>query len=44
MPANINKIGSAAADTLSRAIVHAMLSAETVGEVKSYSDTYSESR
>jgi len=40
MPANINKIGSAAADTLTRAIVHAMLSAESVGEVKSYLDTY----
>ena len=40
MPANINKIGAAAADTLTRAIVHAMLSAESVGEVKSYRDTY----
>ena len=40
MPANINRIGSAAADTLSRAIVHAMLNAETVGEVQSYLDKY----
>ncbi|MCF7929629.1 MAG: P1 family peptidase [Spirochaetales bacterium] len=40
MPANINKIGSAAADTLSRAIVHGILNAQTVGEVKSYLDAY----
>jgi L-aminopeptidase/D-esterase-like protein len=41
IPASINRIGSAAADTLSRAIVHAMLAAETVpGCVKSYCDTY----
>ena len=40
MPANINKIGAAAADTLARAIVQAMLSAESVGERLSYRDKY----
>lgn len=44
MPANINRIGSAAADTLSRAIVHAMLNAETVGDVQSYLDKYPTAR
>ena len=40
-PSSINKIGSAAADTLSRAIVHAMLSAESVDDcIISYCDTY----
>lgn len=40
MPANINKIGAAADDALTRAIVHAMLSAESVGEISNYSDLY----
>lgn len=38
--ANIIKIGAAAADALSRAVVHAMLNAETVGAVGSYRDKY----
>ena len=42
-PSGINRIGSAAADTLSRAIVHAMLSAESVdGCMLSYCDAYPE--
>ena len=40
MAANIIKIGAAAADALSRAVVHAMLNAETVGTVGSYRDKY----
>ena len=40
MPANVSMIGAAAADTLTRAIVHAMLSAESVGEVSNYRDLY----
>jgi L-aminopeptidase/D-esterase-like protein len=41
IPASINRIGSASADTISRAIVHAMVAAETVpGCIKSYCDTY----
>jgi len=40
MAANVNKIGAAAADALARAIVHAMLSAQTVGTVPSYNDRY----
>jgi L-aminopeptidase/D-esterase-like protein len=40
MAANVNKIGGAAADTLARAIVHAMLNARTVGTVPSYRDKY----
>ena len=39
-PANVMKLGSAAADTLARAIVHAMLNAQTVGPVASYRDKY----
>ena len=38
--ANVNKIGSAAADALARAIVRAILSAETVGTTASYKDKY----
>jgi L-aminopeptidase/D-esterase-like protein len=38
--ANVLKIGSAAADALARAIVRAMLSAQTVGPVASYRDKY----
>jgi len=38
--ANVMKIGAAAADTLARAIVHAMLNAQTVGDVASYRDKY----
>ena len=42
-PSSINRIGSAAADTLSRAIVHAMLSAESVDDcMLSYCDAYPE--
>src|SRR5512139_1311278 len=40
MAANIIKIGAAVADALSRAVVHAMLNAETVGAVASYRDKY----
>ena len=40
MAANVNKLGAAAADTLSRAIVHAMLNARTVGDVPCYRDKY----
>ncbi|MCX7028184.1 MAG: P1 family peptidase [Spirochaetes bacterium] len=36
--ANVSKLGAAAADVLSRAIVHAMLNAQTVGTVLSYKD------
>jgi L-aminopeptidase/D-esterase-like protein len=38
--ANVMKIGSAAADAVSRAIVHAMLNAKTVGPAGSYHDKY----
>jgi L-aminopeptidase/D-esterase-like protein len=40
MAARINTIGSAAADTLARAIIHAMLAAETVAGMQSYRDKY----
>ncbi len=41
IPSSINRIGSAAADTLSRAIIHAMLSAESIDDcIISYCDTY----
>ena len=41
LPASINRIGNAAADTLSRAIVRAMLAAETVpGCMTGYCDKY----
>ncbi len=39
-PANVMKLGAAAADTLARAIVHAMLNAQTVGDVPCYKDKY----
>ena len=39
-PANINALGSAAADTLARAIVRAMLSAQTVDATPSYKDKF----
>jgi len=39
-PANVMKLGAAAADTLARAIVHAMLNAQTAGTVPSYRDKY----
>ena len=40
-PSSVNRIGSAAADTLSRAIVHAMLAAESVDVcMLSYCDAY----
>ncbi|MCB2031786.1 MAG: P1 family peptidase, partial [Rhodoferax sp.] len=39
-PANINLLGSTAADTLARAIVRAMLHAETVGTTPSYKDRF----
>jgi len=38
--ANVSKLGAAAADVLSRAIVHAILNAQTVGTVLSYKDKY----
>ena len=38
--ADVTKIGSAAADAVSRAIMHAMLNAQTVGSVPSYRDRY----
>lgn len=42
-PSSVNRIGSAAADALSRAIVHAMLSAESVDDcMLSYCDAYPE--
>ncbi len=41
IPASITRIGSAAADTVSRAIVHAMLASETIpGCLTSYCDKY----
>ena len=39
-PANINVLGAAAADTLARAIVRAMLHAQTVGSTPSYRDKF----
>lgn len=39
-PANINLLGSTAADTLARANVRAMLHAETVGTTPSYKDRF----
>jgi L-aminopeptidase/D-esterase-like protein len=40
-PSSVNRIGGAAADTLSRAIVHAMLKAESVDDcIISYCDAY----
>lgn len=38
--ANVNKVGAAAADALARAVVHAILNAQTVGQVPSYRDRY----
>lgn len=38
--ADLNAVYTAAANTLSRAIVHAMLQAETVGRYESYCDAY----
>jgi L-aminopeptidase/D-esterase-like protein len=40
MAARINMIGSAAADTLARAIIHGMLAAESIAGIRSYSDRY----
>ncbi len=40
VPAALIRAGAAAADTLSRAIVHAILQAESVGEVPCYRDLY----
>jgi len=37
---SLTRIGSSAADVVSRAIIHAMLAAETVGSFLSYRDTY----
>jgi len=39
-PANVNRLGAAAADTLARAIVRAMLHAQTVGATPSYRDKF----
>ncbi len=39
---SLTRIGSSAADVLSRAIIHAMLAAETVGSFLSYRDKYPE--
>jgi L-aminopeptidase/D-esterase-like protein len=36
----LNAIGSAAADTLSRAIVHAMITARSIADMQSYRDLY----
>jgi L-aminopeptidase/D-esterase-like protein len=38
--ARINMIGSAAADTLARAIIHGMLAAESIAGMQSYADRY----
>ena len=38
--ANVTKLGSAAADCLARAIVRAMVNAQTVGDVAAYRDKY----
>lgn len=40
VPAALIRAGAAAADTLSRAIVHAILQAESVGDVPCYRDLY----
>ena len=40
MAARINIIGSAAADTLARAIIHAMLAAKSIAGMQSYTDRY----
>lgn len=40
VPAGLIRAGAAAADTLTRAIVHAILQAETVGDTLSYRDRY----
>ena len=39
-PANINLLGAAASDALARAIVRAMLAAQTVGTTSSYRDKF----
>jgi len=36
----VNRLGSAAADALARAVVHAMLNAQTVGPAACYRDKY----
>ena len=41
-PAAINLLGTAAAETLARAVVHAALSAETAGGIRSYRDAAAE--
>jgi len=38
--AKLNAIGSAAADTLSRAIVHALITARSIAGMQSYRDLY----
>jgi len=38
--ANVSKLGAAAADVLARAIVHAVLNAQTVGTTLSYRDKF----
>jgi L-aminopeptidase/D-esterase-like protein len=40
MAARINMIGSAAADTLARAIIHGMLAATSIAGMQSYADRY----
>jgi L-aminopeptidase/D-esterase-like protein len=40
IPAALIRAGAAAADCLSRAIVHAILKAESVGDTRSYRETY----
>ena len=40
LAARVNLIGSAAADTLSRAIVHAMIAAKSIAGMQSYHDLY----
>lgn len=42
MAASLSSVGSSAADALSRAIIHAILAAETVGSFPSYRDKYPE--
>ncbi len=39
----LNQLGVAAADVLSRAVIHAVLSAETVGPFLSFRDKYPDS-
>lgn len=39
-PAALIRVGAAAADALTRAIVHAILHAETVGDIRCYRDCY----